>query len=58
MASVTPTASCSISGRHTARRKTPDRDDPNLIRARCSVCGYALVRTLATRRWMISAYLG
>jgi len=58
MASAPDIPACSISGRHTARRKTPDQQNPGMIRARCSVCGHALVRTLATRRWMISAYLG
>lgn len=49
---------CSISGRHRVGRKQIDPADPSIQRARCLDCGYPVVRSLVSRRWVISAYLG
>ena len=50
--------SCSITGRHRIRKKEADPANPSILRARCLDCGHDVVRSLITRRWVISAYLG
>jgi hypothetical protein len=50
--------SCLISGRHRAALIEADPNDPSIQRSRCIGCGYAITRSLVSRRWIISAYLG
>ncbi len=58
MAESPDQASCLISGRHRAARIEVDPNDPSIQRSRCLGCGYAITRSLVSRRWIISAYLG
>jgi hypothetical protein len=51
-------ATCLISGRHRAAQIEVDPNDPSIQRARCLGCGYAITRSLVSRRWIVSAYLG
>lgn len=49
---------CLISGRHRAGQIEVDPNDPSIQRSRCLGCGHAITRSLVSRRWIISAYLG
>ena len=58
MAESSNPVSCLISGRHRAAQIEVDPNDPSIQRSRCLGCGYAITRSLVSRRWIISAYLG
>lgn len=51
-------ADCTLTGRHRVVRSMPDADNPSIRRARCSRCGHQVVRSLITRRWLISGMMG
>ena len=58
MAELPDQVNCLISGRHRAARIEVDPNDPSIQRSRCLGCGHAITRSLVSRRWIISAYLG
>jgi hypothetical protein len=58
MAEAPNQASCLISGRHRPVRIEVDPSDPSIQRSRCLRCGHAITRSLVSRRWIVSAYLG
>jgi hypothetical protein len=58
MAEAPNQANCLISGRHRPARVEVDPCDPSIQRSRCLRCGHAITRSLVSRRWIVSAYLG
>jgi hypothetical protein len=58
MADAPNQVNCLISGRHRATQIETDPNDSSIQRSRCPGCGHAIMRSLVSRRWIISAYLG
>ncbi|MDB5707210.1 MAG: hypothetical protein JWN66_4326 [Sphingomonas bacterium] len=58
MADAPKQVNCLISGRHRASQIETDPNDSSIQRSRCPGCGHAIMRSLVSRRWIISGYLG
>ncbi|WEK01164.1 MAG: hypothetical protein P0Y59_05600 [Candidatus Sphingomonas phytovorans] len=58
MADTPAKVGCLLSGRHRAARIKTRTSDASIERSKCVECGHPIMRSLVSRRWILSTYLG